>query len=124
MKVLAVDDNYDIVKMLQMTVEALGHEFHAEYSGLKGLQRIRNDIFDLVFLDLSMPGYSGLDVIDALDKDNILRRQAVVLFTASHMEPDSLGKSLTEKGLHSILSKPADIDQILHVIQSVESSSD
>ena len=123
MKVLVVDDNYDIVKMLRMTVESMGHEFHAEYAGRKGLQRIRNDLFDLVFLDLSMPDYTGLEVIDVLAQENILRRQPVVLFTASHMDVNSLEKSMAEKGLHSVLPKPADIDQIMNIIQSVDSGS-
>ena len=116
-----MDDNHDIVKMLQMTADAMGHEFHAEYTGQKGLRRIRAESFDLVFLDLAMPGYSGLQVIDALDKDNTLRRQAVVLFTAAHMDAGALEKELVPKGLHSILPKPADIDQIMSVMQSVES---
>ena len=123
MKILAVDDNYDIVKMLRMTVESMGHMFYAEYAGRKGLQRIRNELFDLVFLDLSMPGYTGLDVIDALTRDNLLRRQPVVLFTASHMDVNTLEKSMAGKGLYAVLPKPADIDQIMNIIQSVESSS-
>ena len=124
MKVLVVDDNYDIVKMLRMTVESMGHKFYAEYAGRKGLHRIRDELFDLVFLDLSMPDYTGLEVIDALEKENLLRRQAVVLFTASHMDVNSLEKSMVGRGLYSILPKPADIDQIMDIIQAVESGSD
>lgn len=123
MRILSVDDNYDIVKLLQMAVESLGHEFHAEYNGTEGLRRIRNEKFDLVFLDLEMPGYSGLDVIDALEREGIMTRQAVVLFTASFLAKSDVQTAVIRKGVHSILTKPADLDAIMETIMDVESKS-
>ena len=123
MRVLSVDDNHDIVKLLQMTVESLGHEFHAEHNGLDGLRRIRSEKFDLVFLDIQMPGYTGLDVVDALVQDGILTRQPVVLFTASYLERGNVKANALKKGVHSVLAKPADIDTIMQVIMDVQSSA-
>lgn len=123
MKILAVDDNHYIVKTLRLAVETMGHMFYAEYTGREGLQRIRSELFDLVFLDLSMPGYTGLDVVDALARENLLRRQPVILFTA-YADVSALEKSMAGKGLYAILPKPADLDQITNIIQSVESSLD
>ena len=123
MRILSVDDNYDIVKLLRMAVEHLGHEFHAEYNGTDGLRRIRGEKFDLVFLDLEMPGYSGLDVIDALAEDGLMERQAVVLFTASFLNKRNIQKRVLQKGVRSILTKPADIDAIMQTIMDVDSKS-
>lgn len=123
MRILSVDDNYDIVKLLRVTVEHLGHEFHAEYNGRDGLSRIRNEKFDLVFLDLEMPGYSGLDVIDALVRDGIMDRQAVVLFTASFLDKRTVQERASVNEIHSILTKPADIDAIMQTIMDVEAKS-
>lgn len=121
MRILSVDDNYDIVKLLRLAVEHLGHEFHAEYNGTEGLRRIRNEKFDLVFLDLEMPGYSGLDVIDTLERDGVMARQAVILFTASFLDKRSVQEKALQKGVHSILTKPADLDAIIKSIRDVES---
>ena len=123
MRVLSVDDNYDIVKLMRIAVEHLGHEFHAEYNGTDGLRRIRNEKFDLVFLDLQMPGYSGLDVVDALARDGLLKRQPVVLFTASFLDKRNIQEIALKKGVRSILTKPADIDVIMQTMIDVDSES-
>ena len=120
MKILAVDDNYDIVSMLQVTAEALGHEFQSVHNGVDGLRRIRNERFDLVFLDLVMPGYTGIDVINALADDGLLQQQIVVLFTATMVDVVAVEENILDKGVYSILGKPADIDVILELIKDVE----
>ena len=123
MRILSVDDNYDIVKLLRMAVEHLGHEFHAEYNGTDGLRRMRTEKFDLVFLDLEMPGYSGLDIIDALSRDGLMEKQVVVLFTASFLDKRNIQDRALKKGVHSILAKPADIDAIMQTIMDLDSKS-
>ncbi len=121
MKILGIDDNYDIVQVLEVTVESLGHKFNYALGGQEGLERIRNEKFDLVFLDLSMPDFTGLDVIDALFKDGTMQQHNIVLFTASYLGMGDLKKDLEKKGVHSILTKPADIDQIIAKISEIES---
>ena len=122
MKILGIDDNHDIVQMLEMTVESLGHKFDYALDGQEGLEKIRNEKFDLVFLDLSMPDFTGLDVIDALVKDGTMQQHNIVLFTASYLGVKDLEKDLEKNGVHSILAKPADIDQIIGKINEIEST--
>ena len=52
-------------------------------NGREGLERIRNDKFDLVLLDLAMPDFSGWDVIKSLHKDGLIKSKNIVIFTAS-----------------------------------------
>jgi CheY-like chemotaxis protein len=42
-----------------------------------------NNDFDLILLDLAMPVFSGLDVINSLKKENLLEQKKIVVFTAS-----------------------------------------
>lgn len=121
MRVLGVDDNVDILKLVQMTVEAMGHTFESAPGGVPGLDKIRNNQYDMVFLDLSMPDMTGLEVIDALVEDGIIGKQRVVLFTASYLGVEDLESKLREKGIHSILAKPVDIDQLMDRLQQIES---
>ena len=120
-KILAVDDNEDIIKFIEMTVSVLGHEFDSAGGGKAGLEKIRTEKFDMVFLDLSMPDFSGMDVVNALDEDGCLTKQKIVLFTASYLGVEDLEKKLVARGVHSVLAKPADIDQIIEKIEAVES---
>ena len=123
MRILGIDDNPDILQLLEMTVESLGHEFDSAPGGQEGLEKIRNEKFDLVFLDLSMPDIMGLNVVDALIKDGAMEHNNIVLFTASYLGISDLEKDLQKKkGVHSVLAKPADIDQIIAQINEIEST--
>ena len=122
MKILEVDDNPDIVQFMEMTIQSLGHEFDSAPGGKEGLEKIRNEKYDLVFLDLSMPDFTGIDVIDALEAEGILDKQKIILFTASYLGLESLEQDLKNKGIYAILAKPADIDQIMEKIDEIEAS--
>lgn len=120
MKILAVDDNPDIVKLVKLTVEVMGHEFDSASGGVEGLEKIKGGNYDMIFLDLSMPDFTGLDVIDALAKEGTIKEQRIILFTASFLGMGELEAELLEKGIHSVLAKPADIDKLMEKINEVD----
>lgn len=121
MKVLAVDDNEDILNLISLIVESAGHSLELAHDGHQGLELIRSKEYDLVFLDMSMPNLTGLEVIDALVQDGIIKKQRVTLFTASYLGVEDIESNLRKKGVYSILPKPADIDQITDLLEKVES---
>lgn len=120
MKILAVDDNPDIIKLVKLTVEMLGHELDAADGGIEGLEKIKQNKYDMVFLDLSMPDFTGMDVIESLEKEDMIKNQHIILFTASFLGMGELEDKLIKKGIHSVLAKPADIDIIIDKINSIE----
>ena len=67
MKVLAIDDNKEITDMLSLYFESQGIEFTAINEGMQGLEAIRNEDPNIILLDLAMPNFSGLDVVDYLN---------------------------------------------------------
>ena len=123
MNILGVDDSPDILQFEQMLIESIGHNFESVEDGRRGLEMIRTRKFDMVFLDLSMPDFSGLDVIDALEKDGILKECNIVLFTASYLGVTEMRTSLLSRGVRMVLTKPADIDTMIKAIQKIESGS-
>ncbi len=101
-------------------MSAAGHEFTGCDSGEDGLELIRKQQFNIVLLDLSMPGFCGLDVLNALERDGIANKQKIVVFTATNpSEEDS--SSLFKKGVHSILRKPLDMDMLMDHINKISS---
>ena len=121
MKVLAVDDTQDILNLISLIVESMGHNLELAHDGHQGLELIRSKEYDLVFLDMSMPNLTGLEVIDALVQDGIIKKQRVTLFTASYLGVEDIESDLRKKGVYSILAKPADIDQITELLEKVDS---
>jgi len=120
MKILGIDDNEDFLNLCEVTLTTAGHEYTSTINGKNGLELIRKEQFDIVLLDLSMPDFSGLDVLDALVKDRISNKQKIVVITALPPSEEQ-SKSLKEKGIHSILFKPLDQDQLLDYIEKIYS---
>ena len=120
MKILGIDDNEDLLEVCETYLNSVGHEYTGIDNGREGLQAIKDKKFDLVLLDLSMPEFSGIGVIDALVKEGIIKKQKVIIFTASSATEEEYGP-LLEKGAHSILKKPLDIDVLMKTIKKIGS---
>lgn len=120
MKILGIDDNKDLLDLCKVVLTSDGHEYTGVTKGREGLEEIRNGNYDLVLLDLSMPEFSGIDVIDALDKDGLMNKQKIVIFTASSATEKEYGP-LLEKGAHSVIKKPLDVDLLVEHIKKIES---
>ena len=120
MKILGIDDNKDLLDLCNVALSSEGHEYTAITNSKEGLQAIKDKKFDLVLLDLSMPGFSGEDVLDALVKEGIMNKQMIIIFTASTASEQEFGP-LLEKGVHSLIRKPVDIDDLIETIKKMPS---
>jgi CheY-like chemotaxis protein len=118
MKILIVDDSHDITDLLVKVLTTVGHEVVSAESGREGLDRMRNGRFDAVFLDIAMPDFTGLDVIDRLVQSGRIRESPVVLFTASSIT-DAEVNELVKKGVHSCLRKPVRIETLFEKIKEL-----
>ncbi len=120
MKILGIDDNEDLLTLCEIALTSDGHEYTGIDNGRDGVNAIKNEKFDMVLLDLSMPDFSGVDVVDALVKEGLMKKQKVVIFTASSATEKEYAP-LLEKGAHSIIKKPLDVDVLLETIHKVAS---
>jgi len=120
MKILGIDDNEDLLNLCEIALSSEGHEYTGINNGREGLQAIRDKKFDLLLLDLSMPDFSGIDVIDALVKEGIIKKQKVAILTATSPTKEEIDLFL-EKGAHSVLKKPLDPDALSKFVNKLES---
>ncbi len=120
MKILGIDDNQDLLDLCDVALSSEGHEYTAIDNGKEGVQAIKDKKFDLVLLDLSMPDFSGEDVLDAIVKEGIMDKQKIIIFTAAAATRKEF-VPLLEKGAHSIMTKPLDIDDLIETIRKMPS---
>jgi DNA-binding response OmpR family regulator len=111
-----VDDNEEItegIKYYLSTDQTIDCEVTND--GPQGLERIRNDKFDLILLDLAMPDFSGFDVVKSLKQDGLLESKNIVIFTAStDQKPfDEMKKA----GIKDIFKKPFSINDLTALIK-------
>ena len=106
MKILVVDDNKEITEAVSFYLDSIDISCTVTNDGREALQIIRErEDFDLILLDIAMPDFTGLDVIDELKKDNLLVLRNIVFFTASNINEEEL---LTH-GAMVIIRKPISI---------------
>src|SRR5262245_49627945 len=82
---LVVDDNEDNREILAARLNQLGYANVAMASGgREALERVERQAFDLVLLDLMMPGVSGIDVLEALRGKQRLASLPVIMVSAAN----------------------------------------
>jgi DNA-binding response OmpR family regulator len=118
--VLIVDDEQHIRLLIEQTLEELldeGVELYTAAEGDEALAAIQAQRPDLVFLDVMMPGQSGLDVTRAVRADPALAGIHIVLLTAKGQAQDQAAGLAA--GADQYLTKPFDPDALLSLARSV-----
>ncbi len=115
LKILIVDDNEQITKMLTTFLELKEQSCTVANDGKEGLKIIKENNHDVVLLDLAMPEFDGYAVIKDLEDNNLLKDHKIIVFTASTITQEELDK-LVDRGVNSYILKPIDIDTLLSKI--------
>lgn len=125
--ILMVEDNPDDV---DLTKEALldakvTFELHVVEDGVAAMEFLRREGSyreaprpDLILLDLNLPKKDGREVLVEIKTDEDLRRIPVVVLTTSAAEEDVLGAYSSH--VNCYITKPADFDQFIKVVKSIE----
>jgi len=122
MNILAIDDNKSILKLLDTVITGKGHDFTKVGNGKDGIKLIEEQNFDAILLDLAMPEFSGLDVIESLKKSNKLKDQKIILFTASSATDKEINKLLQNEGVSSCIRKPVRIETLIKKVEEIVKS--
>ncbi|MCU0256751.1 MAG: response regulator transcription factor [Vicinamibacterales bacterium] len=85
-RILVVEDDHAIAFGLRVDLEAEGYTVIVEHDGLRALERARSESFDLVLLDVMLPGRDGFDVCRDLRRSG--SRVPIVLLTARAQEAE------------------------------------
>jgi len=101
---LVVDDNKVNRMLLSHSLEQLGHTIDTAENGQQALEKLRQEEFDLVLLDIEMPVMNGYQTLEACRQDVSLRDVPIIM-TSSLDELDSVVKCI-EMGAEDYLTKP------------------
>ncbi len=118
MKILVVDDNKTITEMLSKFLTVKGYDIVTTNNGRNALNLMKKEKYHTVFLDLSMPEFGGIDVIDGLEKENLLKDQRIVIFTASSISDGEIDKLIEKDGVDSCLRKPVQLSELMALIDA------
>lgn len=113
-KILIVDDDRDIADILVDIVSNKERAVDVCYDGLDAVKSIRNSIYDLVIVDLIMPGRGGLDVLKYAKKSN---PDALVIIITGYASLETAVTAIKE-GAYDYIRKPWKLEEIKIVVEN------
>jgi DNA-binding response OmpR family regulator len=114
-KILVVEDQRDIADLIAMHLHDLGHHVDCVYDGELGYDAAHSKRYDLIVLDVMLPGRDGLDIVRELRSDRVTT--PVLMLTARSSEIDRvLGLEL---GADDYLTKPFSIPELQARVKAV-----
>ena len=113
-KILIVDDDEMVLMALNELLKPVGYHVKTVSSGKEALNRIAEDCFDLLMLDIVMPEMDGFELCRRIREREDYRETPVVFLTAKSREGDR--KEGMKAGANLFLSKPISPDKLLNVI--------
>jgi two-component system phosphate regulon response regulator PhoB len=103
-KILVVDDEEDILELVRYNLSREGYRVTGTLTGEDALRKVRSDSFDLIVLDLMLPGMDGLAFTKTLKNDSRLRSIPIIMLTAKGEESDIVAG--LELGADDYITKP------------------
>jgi two-component system KDP operon response regulator KdpE len=117
-KILIVDDEPSLRRILRVSLAALGFEAEEASTGEQALARLGADHYDLVLLDVEMPGMGGIETCREIQR--LSPRPAVVMLTVRDGEEDKT--KAFEAGADDYITKPCRVRDLVARIRVVLTS--
>ncbi|MBT3261326.1 response regulator [bacterium] len=113
--ILIVDDDKSVISIFDFVLKGTGYQTITAQNGLECLDILQSKAVDLIFLDVKMPGMTGIDIFKEIQKKH--PSQLVVLMTG--YSEDELVKEAFTLGAYGIIYKPFDMEEVLSVIDKI-----
>lgn len=115
--VLVVEDNELNMRLFCDLLDAFGYKSYKCRDGVKAIEIARQEMPDLIIMDIQLPEVSGLDITRWLKDDPELAHIPVLAVTAFAMRADE--KRVREAGCEGYLSKPIQMTSFLRAVQEL-----
>lgn len=113
MKVLVIDDDVNLGKVISFQLSQSGYEVDTATSGEQGLQLFRAHDYDIVISDIQMPDLSGIDLLKKIRREN---EQVIVIMITAYGSVDNAVEACN-LGADDYLTKPFGKEQLLFTIE-------
>jgi two-component system, OmpR family, KDP operon response regulator KdpE len=112
-RILIVDDDPQIRRVMRVTLTGQSYEVDDAKTGEEALERVREDRFDLVLLDMNMPGMGGLETCRLLRENSEI---GIIMLTVRDTEADKV--SALDAGADDYVTKPFNPPELLARIRA------
>lgn len=116
-KILVVDDERHIVRLVEVNLARAGYDVATAYDGVEALEKVKSEKPDMIVLDVMMPRMDGFEVLKRLQADPETQDIPVIMLTAKAQDADIFrGWS---SGVSSYLTKPFNPRELLTFVERI-----
>ena len=116
MRILICEDNKLALKTISVVLEREGFESETVDNGNDAITLLRNNIYDMVIVDIHLPYHSGLELVEFLRSD--LNRQTPVLIISAFSDPQ-MQRQAAELGIDGYIVKPFNPTDLITKIRTI-----
>jgi two-component system, OmpR family, alkaline phosphatase synthesis response regulator PhoP len=116
-RILAVDDEPNIVRLIQVNLERAGYQVETANNGVQALEKIHASRPDLVVSDVMMPEMDGFELLSTIRRDPALEDLPIIMLTAKAQD-----KNVMEgyaRGADMYLTKPFNPAELLQFVKRI-----
>ncbi len=118
-RILFVDDDCDALETYTKAVSLADHHAVVAASAREALKTIQGEQFDLIFVDLNLPEISGLELIERLTSEELVKATPIIVLSA--LPEKDLLDEVINAGAQLFLGKPVSLADLLDVIARFDS---
>jgi CheY-like chemotaxis protein len=115
-KILVVDDEEDITRVVVKIMESRGHTVTTATDGLEALDRVVEDLPDVVILDVNLPKMDGFEVCKQIKSNELTSHIPVVIMTAAYVRVEDAEHG-TALGADEYVVKPFLREVLVHNVE-------
>jgi two-component system alkaline phosphatase synthesis response regulator PhoP len=109
LSILLVEDEENLHEALKLNLQMEGYEVSSAYDGAKALNMIQQEYFDLIILDVMLPGVDGISIAESMRLQNI--DSPVLMLSAKNTSADRVMG--LKKGADDYMTKPFNLEELL-----------
>lgn len=115
LSVLLVEDEENLHEALKLNLELEGYEITSAYNGQQALNKIEQEYFDLIIMDVMLPGIDGISVTEQIRLQN--NEVPILILSAKNASADRVAG--LKKGADDYLTKPFNLEELLLRVQKL-----
>ncbi|MBZ9687792.1 response regulator transcription factor [Clostridium estertheticum] len=116
-KILVVDDEEHIQELIKFNLEKSGYKVICAGDGIEAIKLVKEQLPQLMLLDLMLPGMDGLDVCKEIRKDSSMANMPIIMITAKGEEIDKIIG--LELGADDYITKPFSVRELVARIKAI-----
>ena len=117
-KIIVIEDDLDINKLITYNLRKQGFIVEQVFDGDEAVERLRNEYFSIVILDIMLPGINGFDICKEIKESNNSSKSFIIVVSARSSSQDKLYAHIL--GADCYLSKPFRVGALIDVVKEVQ----